>query len=111
MIYLYYILSLLLLFGFSFLIYKDLPNTYYLKLGYPIQDRIIHSFQWQNIIYFLVSKEYFIPVTLIFLYNMFVGGDAWEQYEFLNRFLIVALPLIIEGNPIILSFKKWGFRK
>lgn len=82
--------------------YGDLfPNTYYLKLGYLILDRIKESFHWHNIIYLLSPYKYIIPITLVFLYNLYIGGDAWEQYGFINRFLIITIPLFYE----IESFK------
>lgn len=59
-------------------------------------DRFIRSFQLQNIIYLLAPYKYIVPITLIFLYNAYIGGDAWEQYGFLNRFLIVTIPLFYE---------------
>jgi hypothetical protein len=96
--YLYYYLgTLLLIFGIRFLVYQDIfPNTYYLKLGYPLTERISRSFQSQNWIFLLTPYKYVLPIGLIFLYNMFIGGDAWEQYGFLNRFLIITIPLFFE---------------
>jgi len=96
--YLYYYLgTLALIFGIRLLIYQDFfPNTYYLKLGYPLTERISRSFQSQNWIFLLTPYKYILPIGLIFLYNMFIGGDAWEQYGFLNRFLIITIPLFFE---------------
>ena len=99
-----WISTVLSVFGLRYLIYGDLfPNTYYLKMGYSIFDRIERSFQWQNIVYFLSPSKYIIPITLIFLYNLFIGGDAWEQYGFLNRFLIVSIPLFYEGKLFLIK--------
>lgn len=91
--------TLLMFFGIRFIHYGDLlSNTYYLKMGYPLLNRVERSFQWQNIIYLLTPYKYAIPITLIFLYNMFIGGDAWEQYGFVNRFLLVTVPLFYETD-------------
>lgn len=102
MIYLTYILTLIFIFGIRYLIYGDLfPNTYYLKLGYSFTDRISGAFQIQNLALLLAPYQYVIPIALLFAYNVYIGGDAWESYGFLNRFLILAIPLLCES----LSFK------
>ncbi len=99
-----YLATVLSIFTFRYFFYGELlPNTYYLKMGYSIFERVERSFQWQNIIYFLAPYKYIVPITLIFLYNMYVGGDAWEQYGFLNRFLIVSIPLFYEGKLFLIK--------
>ena len=96
-----------------YIIYKDLfPNTYYLKLGYSFTDRISRGFQTQNLTLLFAPYQYIIPIALLFAYNVFIGGDAWEGYGFLNRFLILAIPLLYESVNfkelfLIKIFGKW----
>lgn len=102
-----YLGTLIMFFGIRFSYYGNfLPNTYYLKMGYPLLNRVERSFQWQNIIYLLTPYKYAIPITLIFLYNLYIGGDAWEQYGFLNRFLVVTVPLFYETDGLLIA-KLW----
>jgi hypothetical protein len=92
-----------------------LPNTYYLKtLGYPLLLRLSRGaivtlktfFQCQfmalvPLIIISKSKNGILPKMLIFsiitqfAYSIWVGGDAWEWYDFANRFLATVFPLII----------------
>ncbi len=94
---------------------NPLPNTYYLKMtGYPVFPRLAHGSLMTA--RFLMHLE---PVTLgliatvlwlkrdamgallgaVFLaqiaYNIYVGGDAWEQFGGANRYLVIAMPLFM----------------
>jgi hypothetical protein len=92
-----------------------LPNTFYLKAqGYPLFLRLSRGaivtlktfFQYQLIalvplILFSKYKNGILPKMLIFsiitqfAYSIWAGGDAWEWYDFANRFLATVFPLII----------------
>jgi len=90
-----------------------LPNTYYLKMtGFPVLKRISREifefirFVWRmNWILFLLPFVGFILrprrtttllvsiVVMQVLYNIYIGGDAWEHRGGANRFLAVVMPL------------------
>lgn len=92
-----------------------LPNTFYLKMqGYPLLLRLSRGaivtlktfFQYQLIalIPLIIMSKYkngILPKILIFsiitqfAYSIWAGGDAWEWYDFANRFLATVFPLII----------------
>jgi len=96
-----------------------LPNTYYLKVsGFEIHSRIIRGS-------FVILKSYLTPLVLLLLtiyvlskkkggngireilvlnfsvffvvvcYVIYIGGDAWEVFGKINRFLSVVQPLLI----------------
>jgi arabinofuranosyltransferase len=91
-----------------------LPNTYYLKLtGFPLLPRLLRglwvTLQWLVI---FVPIAFLLPSAVLFslnkhlglllaipmaqgLYNIYVGGDAWERLGFANRYITIALPSII----------------
>lgn len=91
-----------------------LPNTYYLKLtGFPFVPRLFRglwvTLQWLVVfvpIGFLLPSAVLlslnkrlglllaIPIAQI-LYNIYVGGDAWERLGFSNRYITIAMPSII----------------
>ncbi len=91
-----------------------LPNTYYLKLtGFPFLPRVLRglwvTLQWMVVfipiafllpsaVLFSLSKHLgmllAIPMAQV-LYNIYVGGDAWERLGFANRYLTIAMPSII----------------
>ncbi len=86
-----------------------LPNTYALKMeGYPLVKRITHG--CEITMRFLVHPGALPLGIFVFrrdravrllawlfaaqvLYNVYVGGDAWEHYGGTNRYLSVAVPL------------------
>ncbi len=86
-----------------------LPNTYYLKMaGYPLVKRLTHGYEIAT--RFLVHLGALPLGVFVFrrdravrllawlfaaqmLYNIYVGGDAWEHYGGANRYLSVAAPL------------------
>jgi len=96
-----------------------LPNTYYLKVvGYYKQDMVIRglysvlkSFLMPIVFIFIISammkrgtnsrktKDFFYLSCMIFLsiicYVIYVGGDAWEVFGKINRFISVAQPLYV----------------
>lgn len=87
-----------------------LPNTYYLKMeGYPLVKRLTHGLE--------VSGRFFARFGILpfgvfvfrrdrgarllawlfvaqVVYNIYVGGDAWEHYGGANRYLSIAMPLL-----------------
>ena len=87
-----------------------LPNTYYLKMeGYPVVKRVTHGLE--------IATRFFIRVGVLpfglfifrrdraarllawmfagqMLYNIYVGGDAWEHYGGANRYVSIAMPLL-----------------
>ena len=92
-----------------------LPNTYYLKMtGYPTWPRIVHGLLTTSV--FIRHLE---PITLALIaivlllkrdvtgallaavfiaqvaYNIYVGGDAWEQFGGANRYLCIVMPLFM----------------
>ncbi len=119
---LYGAVSLALVLSIQYTIFGDwLPNTYYLKVeGFTLEDRLIRGVLSSLklaplILLFLVSYLQLrrakaqdrlephgdwlcvIPSVLafVFAYNLYVGGDAWENFLFMNRYLVVALPLLL----------------
>jgi len=102
--------------GFRELYYGNLlPNTYYLKVsGIPLTARL-----GRGIVAFarLGAVELYMPVFFasvyfvrrrgnaiillgsIFIgqscYSIFVGGDAWEEFGFANRYIAEAVPLLL----------------
>ena len=90
------------------------PNTYYLKLtGFPVAPRLLRglwvTLQWLVV---LVPISFLLPHCFLFslnrklglllviplmqiLYNIYVGGDAWERLGFSNRYVTVAIPAVI----------------
>lgn len=99
------------IFLFQFFYYHSiLPNSYYLKLtGYPILNRITRgmytTIKSVNVLLFLIPFIYlyvsknikvFLLLELymaVILYNIYVGGDAWESYGGANRYVVIAMPL------------------
>jgi hypothetical protein len=91
-----------------------LPNTYYLKLtGFPFLPRLMRghwvTLQWlvvfvpiafllPSAVLFSLNKRlgllFAIPLSQV-LYNIYVGGDAWERLGFANRYFTIAMPSII----------------
>jgi hypothetical protein len=91
-----------------------LPNTYYLKLtGFPFVPRLLRglwvTLQWlvvfvpiafllPSAVLFSLNKRlgllFAIPLSQV-LYNIYVGGDAWERLGFANRYFTIAMPSII----------------
>lgn len=105
---------------FRLLYYHDpLPNTFYLKVsGTPVTDRILRGLQ----VYFTWLVSFFLPVLILLIigtitrlknlmdmrfllllapfftmsaYSVYVGGDAWEWMPYANRYLTLAIPLIL----------------
>jgi len=96
-----------------------LPNTYYLKvLGFGIESRFIRGFEsvlksylmplaFIGISAFIIKKitiseklkEFFyLSYALVFTticYVVYVGGDAWEVFGKINRFISVIQPLFV----------------
>jgi hypothetical protein len=121
-----------------------LPNTYYLKMtGYPLSLRIPMGIKVTH--YFIKSLSYFLfivvmaysfrhiknkkiqllafPIAIQLLYNIYVGGDAWE-WGVANRFLSIIMPLFFillcsavyqfvqafeNYSDIKAGFKKWCY--
>jgi hypothetical protein len=100
--------------GFNLYYYGDLlPNTYYLKVtGYPVIGRLTRGLYVTGI--FLIGLDLSILALLLsrvvlhlrratallifilagqLLYNIYVGGDAWEWYGASNRFFAISMPL------------------
>lgn len=87
-----------------------LPNTYYLKMeGYPALDRIRHGLEIAarfftrvgvlpfGVFVFRRGREVLLPAWVFagqMLYNVYVGGDAWEHYGGANRYVSIAMPLL-----------------
>ena len=97
--------------------HDPLPNTYYLKLtGYPLGLRLARG-GW--VLLTFLGRTWGAPVLLaaaaarlvprrdpraalplaIFgaqaLYSVWVGGDAWEESCLCNRYITIAMPLLI----------------
>lgn len=92
-----------------------LPNTYYLKLtGYPLLERFTRGFYVFLksvavtdallmimpffILFFRRDRKIiliFLMVALEGLYSIYVGGDAWEEYVAVNRFVSIVMPLYL----------------
>lgn len=121
-----------------------LPNTYYLKMtGHPLSLRINMGIKVTH--YFIKSLSYFLCIVVIaysfmhiknkkiqllvfliaiqVLYNIYVGGDAWE-WGVANRFLCIIMPLFFilicsavyqfiqalgNHSTIQAGFKKWCY--
>ena len=111
------------LFLFQYFYYGDfLPNTYYLKTGgfaliEKIPRGVLSSFKVLPLLVFLShlcinkfsKKESLRAIFLIFsisffivLYNIYIGGDAWEVYGFANRFITPIIPLIFSSIPLFI---------
>jgi hypothetical protein len=95
-----------------------LPNTYYLKLtGYPLGLRLIRG-AWVLLRFLLRSNpillllpfallawperlarsRFALPVSLLVAqcaYSVWVGGDAWENEGVCNRYVTVAMPVVL----------------
>lgn len=99
--------------GLRWCLYRELlPNTYYLKVvGIPIGDRlgrgaatlweIVQSNLWLTCALALLVRAdrhlrlvAAVVVTQV-CYSVWVGGDAWEQSHYANRYLSVVLPLAL----------------
>jgi hypothetical protein len=100
-------------------LYGDaLPNTYYLKLGgIPLSDRLVRG--GESFLYagfyslcapLLLAAAALVlrrrgaraPLVLLFAlfaaqsaYSVYVGGDAWEDLKFANRYVATAAPLLM----------------
>ncbi len=94
---------------------NPLPNTYYLKLtGYPVLARLGHGLLVTGhflmhlqpltvgliaIVLWLSRDKMGAMLGAVFLaqiaYNIYVGGDAWEQFGGANRYLVIAMPLFM----------------
>lgn len=108
------VLPLLMQFAFSYIVYGDwLPNTYYLKMtGYPMFLRITKGIY--ALIKFLIFMNPIFPIlfvytvikskkaefycigvlfTILSLYSIYAGGDAWEWWGGSNRYISPAIPL------------------
>jgi len=116
-------LIIFLLFLFQYFYYGDfLPNTYYLKTGgFALIEKlprgVLSSFKVLPLLAFLfhlcISKfpkkdalKVIFPIFsvsfYIVLYNIYIGGDAWEVYGFANRFITPIIPLIFASIPIFI---------
>lgn len=101
--------------AFRWFYYGDvLPNTYYLKLvGYPILLRLSCglivflgfllrmnlSLLLLLLVACLVRRDKLLALLawlclIQSAYSIYVGGDAWEQYGWSNRYLSVVIPLL-----------------
>ncbi|UCD29634.1 MAG: hypothetical protein JSV03_03905 [Planctomycetota bacterium] len=114
---------------FRFLYYGEiLPNTYYLKMtGYPLLWRITRGFvvfrdfvqeaNWILLLFpffavFFVRERRLLFLAWVFIcqsvYNIYVGGDAWEWYGGANRYLSVVMPLFfIIFSASLFQFMTW----
>jgi hypothetical protein len=95
-----------------------LPNTYYLKVvGFDIQDRIIRGFasvlkSYLMPVFFIlttrlilkstrnskITQFFYLSCTVIIAvlcYVIYIGGDAWEVFGKINRFISVIQPLYL----------------
>ena len=107
------LLALLAHTGFRWWMYGDvLPNTYYLKVvGIPLIDRVsrgaatlwetIQSNLWLTFAMALlirVDERVRLIASVVITqvcYSVWVGGDAWEQSHYANRYVAAVLPLAI----------------
>lgn len=98
---------------FRWAYYGDLlPNTYYLKVaGIPLADRLARGAAtlWETLesnlwvvaaLALLVRRDARLAAILgvviaQVLYSVWVGGDAWEQSHYANRYISVVLPLAV----------------
>lgn len=115
---------------FRWMYYGDLlPNTYILKMtGTPLKVRVtagwnaLYAMRWQILPLLAVIPWAFFCVrycrmillwlTAAFLvqvaYSVYVGGDAWEQTGFLNRYITQGLPfLFIVSAAGIEAVARW----
>jgi hypothetical protein len=99
--------------GLRWWFYGDvLPNTYYLKVaGIPLVDRVargsatlwetVQSNLWLTFALGLLVRTderlRLIAVVVVtqLCYSIWVGGDAWEQSHYANRYVAVVLPLAV----------------
>jgi arabinofuranosyltransferase len=99
--------------GLRLWLYGDLlPNTYYLKVsGVPWIERIsrgaatlwetVQSNLWLTFALGLLVRAdkqlqlIFAIVVTQLCYSVWVGGDAWEQSHYANRYVAVVLPLAV----------------
>ncbi|MBE2195853.1 MAG: hypothetical protein IAE83_16885 [Anaerolinea sp.] len=105
---------------FRLLYFGDwLPNTYYLKVeGYPFWGRISRGGEVALMFLGNIGVLPFVglflrrtrPLLLVgwlcltqMLYTIYVGGDAWEWWGNVNRYLSVVLPLFFVLLGITLS--------
>lgn len=101
---------------FRYYYYNDfLPNTYYLKVGgTSLDDRVLHGLQqfikrlWDLFPFIflsffallspLVTFRSFVLLLGLFclqcVYSIYVGGDAWEQSGYINRYITQGLPFL-----------------
>lgn len=120
--------TLFLLFLFQYFYYGDpLPNTYYLKTdGFHLIEKIprgiLSSFNLLPLLIFIlyisfynfkhkerlrfISPIFFVSLLLI-IYNIYIGGDAWEVYGFANRFITPVIPLAFASIPFFLDSAKY----
>lgn len=103
-----------LLLSFNLYYYDDiLPNTYYLKMtGYPVFLRITRGLSsiismlpllFLAIIIILLkngrqlikNNSFLVIVPLVLLlYNIYIGGDAWDWWNGANRFISPIVPIL-----------------
>ena len=99
--------------GFRLWLYGDaLPNTYYLKVaGISLIDRLSRGVAtlWETTqtnlwltfaLGFLIRFDERVRLIAAVVatqvcYSVWVGGDAWEQSHYANRYLAVVLPLAV----------------
>jgi arabinofuranosyltransferase len=105
-----------------------LPNTYYLKMtGYPLWLRLTRGLVvtgefigwWASIplgaLIIFKNNKLILPGFIILsqvLYNIYVGGDAWEQWGGANRYVSVIMPvftavLVWAGFKLNIFSGKW----
>lgn len=89
-----------------------LPNTYYLKVaGIPMIERVsrgaatlwetVQSNLWMTFaLGLLVRADARLRIVAVVVlaqvgYSVWVGGDAWEQAHYANRYIAVVLPLAV----------------
>jgi len=111
----------ILLLLFQYIYYGDfLPNTFYLKTGgFSLIEKIprgfLSLFNLLPLIIFafslFISKPYlkdnkkhlnsiFFVSFFLIIYNIYIGGDAWEVYKFANRFITPIIPLVFLLIPL-----------
>ena len=114
------------IFLFQYFYYGDfLPNTYYLKTGgFALIEKlprgVLSSFNLLPLLIFIFFtlinkfsyKENLKTIFPIFsvsffliLYNVYIGGDAWEVYGFANRFITPIIPLVFAAIPMLIPTK------
>lgn len=92
-----------------------LPNTYYLKMtGYPFFSRFGKGiYVFLKYILFLTPLLFALPyylyiktkkiilllplsiLSIFIVYSIYIGGDSWEWWMPVNRFIILGMPLFI----------------